>query len=64
MIVKMDNKPIKITLKDGIIIAIFIITLIAIISVSLIYILNNKNLPVGQSDFKHNLDDWEYDEKH
>ena len=63
MRVKMDNKPIKITLKDGIIIAIFIITLIAIISVSLIYILNNKNLPVGQSDFKHNLDDWEYDEK-
>ena len=63
MRVKMDNKPIKITLKDGIIIAIFIITLIAIISVSLIYILNNKNLPVGQSDFKHNIDDWEYDEK-
>ena len=54
----MEKKPIKISLKFGVIVSLIIITLVAIIVSTLVIKLNNKGKLTQAKK-----DDWEYDEK-
>ncbi len=59
----MKKEPMKISLKSGVILALIIIILAFVIVSTIVIKLNNRNPLVEQTSWKHNIDDWKYDEK-